>query len=568
MNSIAIHIMSAVLAFSFLFSCKGKTKEPEEKPMDKPALCADAIFTNGKIWTVSASMPEAEAFSIKDGKFLMVGSTDEVLAHKCDSTGMHDLEGRRVLPGLIDSHAHFTSLGLMDNILDLTNAASAEEVAGIVKQAAGKFSRDQWIVGRGWDQNEWEEKKFPDRKILDAVESSRPVFLERVDGHAVWVNTKALELAGISASTADEQGGQIIRRSSGDPTGVLVDSAMIPVEKLIQPAGRAEKKEAIKMAVDKCLSAGLTMVHDAGVHGQIIELYRELINENAFPFRIYTMISCPGGDCAELMARGPVVGWKDKLWVRAVKLYSDGALGSRGAALLEPYSDDPDNSGRLAMSAEDLEKAIMEVVGKGFQPGVHSIGDKSARILIDVYEKAAKKYPGKDIRPRIEHAQVVTFEDIKRLGKLGIVAAMQPIHCTSDMKWAQHRLGPERSKYAYAWRKVLESGATLCSGTDFPVESHNPFLGLHAAVTRQDQSGLPEGGWHFDNAMTMEEAIESYTLAGAKASFNENILGSIEEGKLADFVVLDKDIFSVPADEIHRISAFMTVVGGQIAYGR
>ncbi|MFH1437972.1 MAG: amidohydrolase [Pseudomonadota bacterium] len=566
MNSIAIHVISAVLAVSLLASCRGKRKKPEEKPMDKPALCADAIFTNGKIFTVSASMPEAGAFSIKDGKFLKVGSTGDVLAHKCASTGMHDLEGRRVLPGLIDSHAHFTSLGLTDNILDLANAASAEEVAGIVKQAAGKFSRDQWIMGRGWDQNEWEEKKFPDRKILDAVESSRPVFLERVDGHAVWVNTKALELAGIDASTADERGGQIIRRSSGDPTGVLVDSAMIPVEKLIQPAGRAEKKAAIKRAVDKCLSAGLTMVHAAGVHGEIIELYRELIDENAFPFRIYAMISCPGEDCAELMAKGPVIGWKDRLWVRAVKLYSDGALGSRGAALLEPYSDEPDNSGQLAMTPESLEKAVMEVIDKGFQPGVHSIGDRSARILIDIYEKATAKHPGKDIRPRIEHAQVVTLEDIKRIGKLGVVAAMQPIHCTSDMKWAQDRLGPERSNYAYAWRKVLESGALLCSGTDFPVESHNPFPGLHAAVTRQASSGFPEGGWHPENAMTLEEAIESYTLSGAKASFNEKILGSIEEGKFADFVVLDKDIFTVPANEIHSISSFMTVVGGQIAY--
>ncbi|MHC4607674.1 MAG: amidohydrolase, partial [Planctomycetota bacterium] len=496
-----------------------------------------------------------------------VGDNEKIRRLQHASTRIYDLKGRMILPGLIDSHAHMLSLGLQDTILKLKEL-SKEDILALVKKTAEDTRKGKWIVGRGWDQNIWPGRRFPSRADLDGIVPDHPVFLERVDGHAAWVNTAALRLAGIGPATKDPEGGRIHRSVEGRANGILVDNAMPLVEKLIPPPDRQVKRESILRSVRKCLAKGVTMVHDAGIDAETASIYRELIEEDSFPFRVYAMIGWDDEGRDELLEQGPVLAHKDRLWIRSVKFYADGALGSRGAALLEAYSDDPGNHGILTMKEKDLEEMVAKVVGMGFQPCVHSIGDASARMLLDIYERQMKANPGTDMRPRVEHAQVVALDDIPRFGRLGVVASMQPIHCTSDMGWAEDRLGPERAHGAYAWRRLLDMGALVCSGTDFPVEPINPFYNLHAAVTRQDRKGRPQGGWYPENKMTLEEAMESYTLSGARAAFLEADLGSIEPGKFADFVVIDGDIRATPKDELHMLSVLMTVVGGEIVYER
>jgi predicted amidohydrolase YtcJ len=548
-----------LLGFLLLVSCKPKTTR-------EPAMCADAVFINAKVAADGEAF--ARAFSVKDGRFLLVGSTQEVLEQRCAATAVHDLGGKTVLPGLIDAHAHLLSLGLEDSRLDVSGAGSAEAVGDIVKKAAAKSPPGAWIVGRGWDQNLWPSKAFPEKGTLDAAAPGRPVFLTRIDGHAVWVSSAAMALAGLAADAPDPEGGKILRDEDGRPTGIFLDGAIALVAKAVPPPTRAEKKAAIVRAAGACVAAGLTMVHDAGVDGETVGIYRELIDEGKLPLRVYAMVDWEAKDRAGLLEAGPVVAWKDRLWLRAVKFFADGALGSRGAALAEPYADDPGNSGILAMEENAFAAAVRKVVAAGFQPAVHAIGDRAVHMATLVYSEAVKAFPQKDLRPRIEHVQVLSPGDAETIGASGIIAVMQPIHCTSDMAWAESRLGPERAALAYAWRKILAAGAVLASGSDFPVESPDPFWGLHAAVTRQDRKGHPAGGWHSEQRMTLEEALRSFTLAGARASFNETVLGSIEKGKFADFVVLDRDIFSTPWNEIFGILPTMTVVGGTLAYAR
>lgn len=531
-------------------------------------VCAKHIYTNGKVYTVDGAFSVAEALSVRDGRFLAVGTAKEVLEDKCAETQVHDLEGRTVLPGLIDSHAHLLSLGLKGMRLELEGIETPEEVAALVAKEAERLDDGEWILGRGWDQTLWPSREFPDRKLLDGAAPANPVFLKRVDGHAAWANSRTLEAASVGRDTPDPAGGKILRRKDGEPAGVLVDNAAEMVESVIPEPSRQERKRAIEMAVYKCLSTGLTMVHDAGIDAETLSIYRELIAQGEFPFRVYAMVMWDAEGRDEMLGRGPVVAFEDRLWLKAVKLFADGALGSRGAALLEPYSDDPANSGLLVMKEDELREAVHAVVEKGFQPGIHAIGDRGNRIVIDIYEEVLAKHSGEDLRLRVEHAQVLAPADIARIGKLGIVASMQPTHCTSDMRWAEKRLGPERAAGAYAWRKVMDSGALVASGSDFPVESHNPFFGLHAAVTRQDKEGFPEGGWRSGERMTLEEALRSFTIAGAKASFTEKDLGSIEPGKHADFVVLADDVFSMPPEKIYATGVVMTVVGGVEVFSR
>jgi predicted amidohydrolase YtcJ len=548
-----------LIGFLILVPCKPKTTR-------EPAMCADAVFINAKVAAAGGGF--ARAFSVKDGRFLHVGSTQEVLEQRCAATAVHDLQGRTVLPGLIDAHAHLTSLGLEDLQLDLSGAGSEETAVDIVREAAAKSPPGTWIVGRGWDQNRWPSKAFPDKGILDAAAPGRAVFLTRVDGHAVWVSSAAMAQAGLAVDAPDPEGGRILRGADGRPTGILLDAAIGLVEKAVPPPTRAEKKEAIVQAAGACVAAGLTMVHDAGVDGETVGIYRELIDEGKLPLRVYAMIDWEAKDRAGLIEAGPVVAWKNRLWLRAVKFFADGALGSRGAALAGPYADDPGNAGILAMEESAFAAAVTKVVAAGFQPAVHAIGDRAVHMATLVYSEAVKAFPRKDLRPRIEHVQVLSPGDAETIGASGIIAVMQPVHCTSDMAWAESRLGPQRAALAYAWRKILGAGAVLASGSDFPVESPNPFWGLHAAVTRQDRKGYPAGGWHPEQRMTLEEALGSFTLAGARASFNETVLGSIEKGKFADFVILGRDIFSTPAGEIFGILPTMTVVDGVIAYAR
>lgn len=538
----------------------GTVKEVDPSQVDQP-ICADHIYTGGEIHTMDEPAV-VQAVAIANGRFLAVGTDEQIMTHACPATQVHDLKGRTVIPGLTDAHAHITSLGLMDRWLDLRGAQSPEQVAEQVKQAAEKGQG--WILGRGWDQTIWPDG-YPDRKLLDEVAGDRPVYLSRVDGHAAWVNTRALQEASIDADTPDPEVGIILRRKDGTLSGILVDSAAEMVEDLIPPPTLAEKKDAIRSAIGKCLSAGLTMVHDAGVDGEIMEIYRELITRGQFPFRVYAMVCFECDGRQDLMDAGPVIAHEERLWLRAVKLYADGALGSRGAALLAPYSDDPENSGVLT-DPDMLERLVKEAVDHGFQPATHAIGDRANHVMLDIYQRVLQAHPDEDLRPRLEHAQIMTPEDIRRMGKLGVIASMQPTHCTTDMRWAEKRLGPERLDGAYAWRQVLQAGGVLASGSDFPVESHDPFLGIQAAVTRADLDGWPEGGWRPQEKLTVQEALMSFTAWPARASFNEDLLGTIAPGKLADMVVLDRDIFTIDASKIHTVRPVMTVVGGEVAY--
>jgi len=424
------------------------------------------------------------------------------------------------------------------------------------------------VTGRGWDQNDWERKSFPTWKDLEGTESN-PVFLERIDGHAAWLNAKALEECGIGPSTADPPGGRILRDARGRPTGVLVDEAVELAARAIPEPSFDEQLARLQEAISLCNRYGLTGVHDAGVDSLGLELYRRLYREGKLDLRVYAMLSVEDrGFLKKNLALGPGEECGGLLSIRAVKLFADGALGSRGAALIEPYSDDPGNRGLLVTPPDELRSLVREVMAAGFQPCIHAIGDRGNRLALDAIEEAVKATGRSDLRPRIEHAQVVAPADFDRFAELGVIASMQPTHATSDMPWAERRLGPERIKGAYAWRKLMDRGVHLALGSDFPVEKVDPMLGIYAAVTRQDLEGNPPGGWYPQERMTREEAIRGFTWEAAYASFAQDRRGSLEVGKDADLTVLDGDPFEVPASEIPKIQVLYTIVAGRIVYER
>ena len=469
-----------------------------------------------------------------------------------------------ILPGLTDAHGHLYGLGLTVDTVSLVGTESYEEVIARVKERAAKTPAGAWILGRGWDQNDWPVKEFPTKDALDAAIPDHPVFLRRIDGHAALVNSAALRVAGVTAATHDPEGGRVVRDASGNPTGVFVDAAMDLVEDRI-PQPTAEQRKARVLAAAQTIAAnGLTEMHDAGIDAATITAVKELIDEKRFPIRVYAML----GDNDELLrtwfAKGPLIDYGGRLTIRAVKLYADGALGSRGAALLEPYSDDPGNSGLMLATPQHLADVAARGRRSGFQVNTHAIGDRGVRNVIDAYEKAGVE--AKD-RYRVEHLQVISPPDVPRLVRSGIIASMQPTHATSDMYWAEARLGPERVKGAYAWRTVLNAGGRLALGSDFPVEDVNPFFGIYAAVTRQDQKGWPEGGWYPSQRLTLAEAIRGFTSDAAYAAFEEGSRGTIEPGKLADFTIVDDDLFAMPTSDLWRAKVRATVVGGEMVYG-
>ena len=443
----------------------------------------------------------------------------------------------------------------------------ARILASVARQARD-VPPGQWIVGRGWDQNDWPVKAWPSRRDLDAVAPDRPVFLTRIDGHAAWVNSRALALSGITAATPDPPGGRLIRDDSGSPTGVLIDGAQRLVAERIPPPDQGEVEARI-LAADRLLSSvGLTMVHDAGASSATIAIYERLVRAGRLSTRLYVMIDSSSATTAEWFARGPLVDPDYRLTVRAVKMYADGALGSRGAALLEDYSDEPGNRGLLVTPAERLADVTEAAARAGFQPCTHAIGDRANRLMLDIYERAEREIPAmRALRPRIEHAQILDAADIPRFGRLGVIASMQPTHCTSDMPWAPARLGADRIREgAYPWQKLLQTGARLAAGSDFPVERPDPIAGFYAAVTRQDKTGRPPGGWQGDQRLSRAEALRAFTLDAAYAAHAERDLGSIETGKFADFVVLSADIMKIPAAAIPATKVLRTVVAGRTVF--
>jgi len=496
-----------------------------------------------------------------DGRIVATG--DEDLLAGIPEDERIDGDGLFILPGLTDAHAHVYSQGFLGVSLNLLGAPSVEDAAQSIREFAAQ-RRTGWILGRGWNQVLWPVKEFPTAADIDAVVDDRPVWLRRIDGHAAWANSKALEIAGIDADTPDPVGGKIIRDANGDATGVLVDTAMELIEKHIPVPTRSEMRETYDVAVDSLLALGLTGVHDAGISKTEAEVYMSMADDGELGMRIYAMLSDTGANLDAFPEPIRAYG-NDHLDIAAVKIYADGALGSRGAAMIEPYHDDPENRGLPFHTQQQLDGFVQKANRKGFQVGVHAIGDLGNDMVLDAFERAQGGKPS-PLRNRVEHAQIIALEDIPRFSELGVIASMQPVHATSDMNMAEDRVGPDRILGGYAWRRLLDSGAVIASGSDFPVELPNPFLGLYAAVTRQDRAGMPENGWYADQAMTRAEALHSYTLAAAYAAHQEDRLGSLERGKWADFIVVDRDYFEIPASEIDEIRVLQTWVGGKLVY--
>ena len=534
-----------------------------------PAPPADLVVLNGRIYTADGARPVVDAMAIRGGRVVFVGNGAGARALIGANTQTLDLGGGTAIPGMTDAHAHVTGLGSALASVDLVGTTSYDQVIARVVEKARSTPKGQWILGRGWDQNDWGDTRWPTHDALSRAVPDHPVYLERVDGHAGLVNALAIQKAGVTKATKDPVGGSIERDAQGEPAGVFVDNAQSLLQRAIPPATRAQTKDAIRAAIVEMHRWGLTGVHDAGASATVLDLYEELGREKALDIRLYAMVSDDAPTVDAWFKRGPQSGMYDgMLWVRSIKLYQDGALGSRGAALLEPYSDAPGITGLLVSAPEHIRDVATRALRAGFQVNTHAIGDRGNRLVLDSYEAALKTVPTADHRFRIEHAQILHSDDIPRFAQLGVIPSMQASHQTSDMYWAGKRLGETRLRGAYAWRSLLESGVIIPNGSDFPVELVNPLISFNAAVSRQDARGWPAGGWFPEQRMTRDEALKSISLWPAYASFQENELGSLAAGKRADFVVLDQDIMRVPDAMILDTHVLSTWVGGRKVYER
>jgi predicted amidohydrolase YtcJ len=536
-----------------------------------PGPAADLLFESGVVYTSADAKPRKASVVVGEGKILFVGDPAEA-RQRAGQARPVDLKGAAVFPGWADAHLHLLDVGKASEIANLRGAADAEDAARRLAKASDASPPGAWVEGKGWDQNLWPGKEFPDARTLDRAVPDRPVAASRVDGHALWVNGAALRAAGIESVTRDPEGGRILRRPDGSPSGVLVDNAMALVSRVVPVPSAADRERWFLAGAALCASAGLTEIQDASGYGaESIAALERLAERGALPIRVYATVSPDPRALPGFLARGTRVrGPGDFLTVRAVKAYADGALGSRGAALLADYSDEPGKRGLLVTPPERLAEIAREARKAGWQLWIHAIGDRGNRVALDAFEDAAKAIPEAPEgagRPRIEHAQVVAPEDFPRFPRLGVIASVQPTHATSDMVWAEDRLGPSRIAGAYAWQRLRKAGAKLAGGSDAPVESERPLLGFYAAVTRKDVSGKPPGGWRPGEALSRREALALFTSDAAFAAFEEKWRGRIEAGYAADLTVLGRDPLTVPEAEIPQIPVSMTVVGGRIVHG-
>jgi len=527
-----------------------------------PFMIAADVYVNADIVTLNAEAPRAQVMVLEDGKFVYVGNQiPEAFRH----LEPIDLHGKQVLPGLTDAHAHLIGLGSALERLDLKGISSFEEIIDLAKKKAGTLSTADWILGRGWDQNLWKNKTFPNHDALSQAVPNHPVCLYRVDGHALLLNQKAMDLLNIGPQTESPEGGQILMHD-GKPTGVLIDNAMSLV--ILPKRNKQATRQLILKASRHIAELGLTGVHDAGVTYDNLAAMEELGRENKLPIRLYVMLENEAETLHSELAKGPRINqFNGYLTVRCIKVYADGALGSRGAWLKRAYDDAPGHKGLQVTSSENFDAVLAQAKLHGFQVATHAIGDQANRFVLDHYKQVFGAELS-DRRLRVEHAQIVDIEDIPLFQKLGVIPSMQPTHCTSDMGWAGERVGSDRLEGAYAWRRFLDSGCYIPLGSDFPVEKPTPWDGLYAAVTRQTKAGKPPGGFFADQVLTREEALKGFTIWAARASFQEDILGSIQKGKFADFIVIDRDYFQVPAEEIPKIKVLRTVVGGNTVHQR
>ena len=511
---------------------------------------------------MDALHPRVSAIAIRGDRVIAVGSDDEIKATIGPKTKVIDLHGRSATPGLVDAHAHLYELGQTMEAVDLRGAASAKEAAARVGAIVSTRAAGEWLLGRGWDQNRWEPKQFPDRSVLDAAVGDRPALLERVDGHAVWVSSAALRAAGIDRETKDPDGGKILRDAGGEPTGVLVDNAVELVVAKIPAASPEVIERRIRAAAAVAISGGLTGVHEMGIPDDVAAVYRSLDAKHALPLRVYAYRRGDPAHASLLREDHPQPPG-DRFEMRGVKFYVDGALGSRGARLTDDYADDPGNRGLWVTPPDVLAKAVDDAVAGGWQVAIHAIGDAAVGSVIDAYIAANAKYTG-DHRLRIEHLQILAPDDLKRLIESRAIASMQPTHATSDMPWAEKRIGADRIKGAYAWRTMLDNGVPVAAGSDFPVEEVSPLLGIYSAVTRQDATGMPAGGWYPGQRMTLDEAIAAFTRGAAYAEGAEALRGMIAPGRDADLTVYDRKL--APDHSLLTTKIAYTIVGGTIAF--
>lgn len=543
---------------------------------------ADLVLHNGKIVTLDRVIPEAQALAVRGDTIVAVGTNDYVRRHIGEGTEVIDLAGQLAIPGFTDSHVHFTGIGEARQNLDLMNTRSWDEIVSLVAEAAKKSKPGDWILGRGWHQEKWDSppspsiEGFPTHDSLSEVSPDNPVILTHASGHATFANRNAMELAGITRETKDPPGGEILRDAKGNPIGVFRERASNLVraahEKSLAERTaaevEAETRRLIELAAEECLSKGITSVHDAGTSFEMADLYRRMGEEGRLGVRLYVMIREPNERLAANLAKYRTVGAANKhVTVRAIKVSIDGALGPRGAWLIEPYADMPSSSGLNTSSLEALAETARLALEHDYQLSVHAIGDRANREALNVYEKAFAAFPDKkDTRWRIEHAQHLHPSDLPRFAGLGVIASMQGIHCTSDGPYVLARLGPERARQgAYMWRALIDSGATIANGTDAPVENICPLASFHASVTRRMKDGEVFFG---DQKMTREEALRSYTVNAAWAAFEEDLRGTLAIGKLADITILSKDILTIPDEELPSTIVVATIVGGKVMYRR
>jgi predicted amidohydrolase YtcJ len=537
------------------------------------AEAADVVFKNGNVYTVNEREPRAEAVAVKAGKIIFVGSNKDAKEYEGKQTRVIDLRGNTVVPGMTDSHYHLAGVGAREMTLNLEGIASLQEFLAKVKERVDRAKPGEWVNGRGWIETFWKPPVFPTRSDLDKVSPNNPVVLTRADGHASVANSAALKIAKVDKNTPSPFGGEVMKdKETGEPTGMLLDSAQGLVRRHLPATTRADEEQAILLGVKRSIELGWCEVQIPGNGYGEIELIKKLFGEGKIKLRIYDAVSGPGPSAERLLKEGPTVGaFDNRFTVRGIKAYMDGALGSRGAALLEPYSDAPNTSGFFTTKEEDLLPMLIEALRRGIQVETHAIGDRGNRTILDLYEKAFNAVPPdqrkvREPRWRVEHAQIVNPADVPRFAKLGVTPSMQPSHAIGDLHFAPSRLGIKRLEGAYAWQSFIKSGSVIAGGSDAPVERGEPMIEFYAAVARKDQKGFTGEGWHPEQAATREQALKMFTIWAAYVAFEENLKGSIEAGKLADLTVLSADIMKIAEPEILKTRCVMTVINGEVVY--
>jgi len=537
------------------------------------AETAETVFINGNIHTGNERAPHAEAIAVKARRIVFVGSNADAKTFQNDATRVVDLTGNTVVPGLTDSHCHIFGIGEREMNLNLEGANTLEDFLSRVKERAAKTERGKWITGRGWIETFWQPPQFPTRADLDKIAPDHPVFLTRADGHAAIANSAALNLAKIDKNTPNPFGGEILKeKQTGEPTGMLLDRAQALAEKNIPEPTEAQREQAFLLGVKREIELGWCEIQNAGSTPADIAVIRHAFEGGKVKLRIYNAVYGPGPAAESLLREGIFLNQPERRFTqRTIKVVFDGALGSRGAALLEPYADAPETSGYLTQKESDLQPMFAQALERGVQIETHAIGDRANRIILNLYEQALKSVPPekrkvREPRWRVEHSQILSPQDIPRFSKLGVIASMQPSHAISDLFFAPSRLGKERLAGAYAWQSLIKSGAVICGGSDAPVERGEPMIEFYAAVSRKSVKGESRDGWHPEQAVARQEALKMFTTAAAYAAFEEKDKGSIEVGKLADLTVLSKDIMKIPEPEILTTTCAMTVIGGEIVF--